>query len=66
MKIKHGHCSVCKKDVAAIGNFKTGTFLFTVFILLWLFAPLVWIPILTIGSYYNYHCPHCGRKIENL
>lgn len=26
MKIKHGHCSVCKKDVAAIGNFKTGTY----------------------------------------
>ena len=64
MKIKQGYCEICEKECAAIGNFRTGKFILTCLILLLIFAPLVFIPILFSWTFYEYHCPHCGRIID--
>lgn len=64
MKIKQGYCEICEKECAAIGNFRTGNFILICLILLLLFAPLVFVPILFSWTFYEYHCPHCGRIIK--
>lgn len=64
MKIKQGYCEICEKECAAIGNFRTGNFILTCLLLLVLFAPLVLIPIIFSWTFYEYHCPHCGRVID--
>lgn len=66
MKIKPRYCCECDKDVASMGDFGTGSFIFTIFVLLLIFPPLCWIPLLCIESFYEYRCPHCGKKTTKL
>lgn len=66
MNIKPRYCLNCQKDVAAVGNFQTGSFVFTILVLLLIFPPLCWIPFLCANSFYEYRCPHCGEKTFKL
>lgn len=62
MKIKPGFCWKCCDDVAAVGNFKTGRFVFSCLIALVIFPPLILAVLLGSGTFYEYRCPHCGEK----
>lgn len=63
MKIKHGYCKYCGKDVAMIGQFCWGSFLFCLLLAMFIF-PLL--PFVIIMAFFNYdwHCPHCGRRLK--
>ena len=65
MKIQQGYCTHCEKECAAIGNFRTVAFTLNCLLFLLIFAPLIVFPIMFSGSFYEYHCPHCGRKIKH-
>lgn len=62
MKLKALHCKHCDKDVAAVGSFNWCGFL--IFFAIGCIIPIL-MPIILIMACFNfdYHCPHCGKKL---